>query len=111
MDSYEVMMTPDAISDLVELRDYIAHVLQAPKTALAYIRSVRQVIAKLTYMATNIPPVADEPWHSRGLRKIMAKNFYVYYRIDEAAKRVYVMNVIYAKRDQLKQIDKMKFTD
>ena len=111
MDSYEVIMTSDAVSDLMEIRDYIADVLLVPETALSYIRLVRQEIAKLEYMAAGIAPVPDEPWHSRGLRKIMAKNFYVYYRIDEDSKRVYVMNIIYTKRDQLKQINKMKFED
>lgn len=46
MDSYEVVMTPDSIADLIELRDYIADVLLVPETALSYIRSVRQEIAK-----------------------------------------------------------------
>ena len=32
----------------------------------------------------------------------------VYYRIDEPAKRVYVLNVIYDQRDQLKQMAKIK---
>ena len=30
MDFYEVIMTPDAISDLSEIRDYIADVLLVP---------------------------------------------------------------------------------
>ena len=38
----------------------------------------------------------------------MAKNFYVYYRMDKAAMRVYIMNVIYARRDQLQQLVQMK---
>ena len=59
-------------------------------------------------MPGRIKPVDDEPWHSRGIREIMAKNFYVYYRIDEETKRVYIMNVIYNKRDQLRQLANMK---
>lgn len=111
MDSYEVIMTPDSVSDLMEIRNYIADVLLAPETALSYIRSVRKEIAKLEYMATGIAPVPDESWHSRGLRKIAARNFYVYYRIDEDSKRVYVLNIICTRRDQLKQINKMNFDD
>ncbi len=108
MDSYEIIMTPDATADLVELRDYIADVLLVPDTALFYIRTIREEISKLAEMPGRIKPVDDEPWHSRGIRKIMAKNFYVYYRIDEDAKRVYIMNVIYNKRDQLRQLSQMK---
>lgn len=108
MDSYDIIMTKDATDDLTELRDYIADVLLAPDTALSCIRAIRVEISKLEYMAPSIAPVPDDPWNSRGIRKITSKNFYIYYRIDEGAKRVYVMNVIYAKRDQLKQMSRMK---
>ena len=47
----------------------------------------------------------DEPWHSRGVRRLLVKNFYVYYRIDEPRKRVSVMNVIFARRDQLQALE------
>lgn len=108
MNSYEIIMTPDATTDLVELRDDIADVLLVPDTALSYIRVIREEINKLSEMPGRIKPVDDEPWHSRGIREIMAKNFYVYYRIDEETKRVYIMNVIYNKRDQLRQLANMK---
>ena len=108
MNSYEIIMTPDATTDLVELRDYIADVLLVPDMALSYIRAIREEISKLSEMPGRIKPVDDEPWHSRGIREIMAKNFYVYYRIDEETKRVYIMNVIYNKRDQLRQLANMK---
>lgn len=108
MNSYEIIMTPDATTDLVELSDYIADVLLVPDTALSYIRAIREEISKLSEMPGRIKPVDDEPWHSRGIREIMAKNFYVYYRIDEETKRVYIMNVIYNKRDQLRQLANMK---
>lgn len=108
MNSYEIIMTLDDTTDLVELRDYIADVLLVPDTALSYIRAIRKEISKLSEMPGRIKPVDDEPWHSRGIREIMAKNFYVYYRIDEETKRVYIMNVIYNKRDQLRQLANMK---
>lgn len=109
MDSYEIIMTPDATTDLMELRDYIANVLLVPETALAYIRTIREVISKLEYMASSMVPVFDEPWHSRGIRKIIAKNFNIYYRIDEDIKRVYILNIIYDKQEQLHMLSKMKF--
>lgn len=108
MDLYEIIMTPDATADLVELRDYIMDVLLVPEVALAYIRAIQKEISRLEYMAASIAAVLDEPWHSRGIRKLVAKNFYIYYRIDEPAKRVYVLNIIYNKRDQLQALGKMK---
>ncbi|MBR7055562.1 MAG: type II toxin-antitoxin system RelE/ParE family toxin [Oscillospiraceae bacterium] len=101
MDSYEIVMTPDAIDDLTELRNYIADVLLAPTAALNTVRAIREEIAGLaTFPAAN-RTMDEEPWHSRGLRRVQAKNYFIYYRIDEAGKRVYILNIIYARRDQL----------
>jgi toxin ParE1/3/4 len=102
MGSYEIIMTPDSVADLIELRDYIAGTLSAPETALKYIRTVRREIGTLSNMPERIKTVDEEPWHSRGLRRLIVKNFIVYYRIDEPTKKVYVLAVIYGKRDQLR---------
>jgi toxin ParE1/3/4 len=107
MDRYEIIMTPDAISDLTELRNYIVGVLHAPGTARQYVRAIREEIATLDTMPARIAPVPDEPWHSRGIRKMIVKNFYVYFRIDSDAMRVYILNVIYARRDQLKLLSEL----
>ena len=49
----------------------------------------------------------DEPWHSRGIRKILVKNFFVYYRIDEESLKVFILNIIYARSDQLAALQNM----
>ena len=107
MDSYKIIITPDAEEDLVELRNYIADVLLARDTARNYIRTIRKEIGSLSEMPARYKPVDDEPWHSRGIRRIMANNFFVYYRIDEDRKQVFILNVIYARRDQLRMLEQM----
>ncbi|MCQ5209658.1 MAG: type II toxin-antitoxin system RelE/ParE family toxin [Megasphaera massiliensis] len=107
MDAYQIIVTPDAELDLLKIRNYIAHGLQVPNVALKYIQSIRTEIQKLAYMASSVPPIQDEPWHSHGIRKITAKKFLIYYRIDEQTRTVYVMNVIYSRRDQLKALVNM----
>ena len=101
MEEYEIILTPDALEDLTELRDYIANVLLSPNAAFDYLHSVRKTIASLSQLPARYRLLDEEPWHSRGVRRIIAKNYYVYYSIDQAAKKVYVMNVIYSRRDQL----------
>lgn len=108
MENYQVIVTPDAENDLVELRDYISDVLLVPETARSYIRTLREAIGKLSYLAPSFAPIEDEPWHKKGIRKTTAKNFIIYYRLDEETKRVYILNVIYAKRDQLRMLKRMK---
>ena len=108
MPDYRIIITPDAIRDLAELKDYIADVLLAPETALAYIQTIRREIGGLARMPARNRLMDDEPWHSRGVRKTMVKNFCVYYRIDEPATSVYILNVIYVRRDQLKALSHTK---
>lgn len=107
MDSYEIIITPDAEADLYEIRNYIADSLRAPDVALNYIRELRNAIHKLSYMGSSFAFVENEPWHSLGVRKIIAKNFYIYYKADESSGALYILNVIYAKRDQLKALKSM----
>ena len=107
MGSYEIIMTPDSVADLIELRDYIAGTLSAPETALKYIQTIRREIGTLSEMPGRIKKVEDEPWHSRGLRRLIVKTFIVYYRIDEPVKKVHILAVIYAKRDQLRMLSEI----
>lgn len=109
--SFEIIITPDAEADLFEIRDYIANTLQAPGVALQYIRGIRTEMQGLTYMPESIAPVEREPWRSRGVRRLLAKNFYIYYRPENATGRVYILNVIYAKRDQLRALKNMNLHD
>ena len=106
MDSYQIIVTPDAEADLSELRDYIANVLRSPKTARSYLYHLRREIGSLSEMPARIKAVDEEPWHSCGIRKLIVKNFLVYFRIVEEERTVYILNVIYARRDQLPKINK-----
>lgn len=107
MELYKIIVTPDAAANLAELRYYIANILMAPDAALRHIRLIRTEIATLKQFPARISPVHEEPWHSRGIRFLIVKNFYVYYRIDENARTVFILNVVYSKRDQLKVLAKM----
>ena len=111
MPDYRIIITPDAIEDLTGLRNYIADVLLAPDTALKCIQMIRREIGSLARMPARHKCVDQEPWHSCGVRKIIVKNFYVYYRIDDLKGIVYVLNVIYARRDQLIALSHMRLDD
>lgn len=54
MDSFQIVITPTAKNDLIEIRDYIAYVLGVPQVALHYIRDIRKQIEKLSYLAPSI---------------------------------------------------------
>ena len=106
--TYEIIVTPDAEADLWELHDHIANTLLAPDTAVEYVNSIEKIIATLSEMPQRIKLLDDEPWNSRGVRKVPAENFYIYFRIADDQNRVYILNVIYCKRDQLKALTNIK---
>ena len=51
--------------------------------------------------------IEEEPWRSEAIRKIVVKNFLVYYWIDDKCNKVQVTAVIYSKRDQIGQLKNM----
>ena len=42
-----------------------------------------------------------------GVRKIVVKNFLIYYWVDDENNRVQVTAVIYSRRDQIRQLSNM----
>ncbi len=97
MNFFEVIITPEAENDLWEIRNYIADILLEPDTAREYIDDINEKIEKLEYMADTIAPVPDEPWYSRKIRKLPAKEFFIYYQINENRHYVFVISIIYKK--------------
>lgn len=61
----------------------------------------------LRQMPERFRTIEEEPWGSRGVRKLMVKNFYAYYRIDEEGGAVHVTAVTYAMRDQKNVLTEM----
>ena len=108
MDEYSVIVTPDAEADLIELKSYITDVLLSRETAKNYIQALRKEIGSLAHMPARYKTLDDEPWHSKEIRRTIVKNFYVYYRIDENTKCVFILNVIYSRRDQLRILDQIQ---
>ena len=107
MDKYEIIITDDAVKELDDICEYIADVLQAPKSALAYLKVIREAINKLETYPQRIAVVSEAPWGDYGVRRIVVKNFYIYFYVDMETNKVYILNVIYARRDQLKALQNM----
>ena len=99
MGEYEIIITPDAEADLNELDDYITCELKAPETAVRYIEDIKSQITMLSKSPRRFKLMENEPWKSRGVRRMNAKNFAVFFYVYEEYSEVYVMNVIYQKRD------------
>lgn len=110
-DRYEVKVTSHAEAAMREIAQYIAFELLAPEAAVNLLVVLQQEMEKLAYMPGRVRLTPEEPWHSEGIRRLPVKNFYVYFWIDEDRKKVQVIDVIYIKRDQQRQLMNMPLED
>ena len=108
---YDVKLTSQAIGQIEETVQYISKILLAPETARKWADTLQCEIGKLDSMPSRYPLTEEEPWHTRGIRKIPVQNFLVYYLVDEEKKTVWVTAVIYGRRDQIAALLDMSLND
>lgn len=108
---YEVKLTTQAIEQIQEIVQYISKILFVPETAQKWLDSFQCEIRKLDSMPSRYPLTAEEPWRTKGIRKMPFKNFLVYYLIDEDKNSVWVTAVIYGRRNQITALMDMSLGD
>ena len=84
-----------------EAVQYISKILLELETARKWADTLQCEIEKLDTMPSRYPLTDEEPWHTKGIRKMPVKNFLVYYLVDEKKKAVWITAVIYGRRDQI----------
>ena len=104
---YTIRVTAQAQEQLREIAHYIAYELQAPETALRMLETLETAMNTLSLFPSRIALTEEEPWRSRGVRRMPVKNYLVYFWIDEAAYIVQIMAVIYGRRDQAERLAEM----
>ena len=85
---YEVKLTTQAIGQIEETVQYIFKILLEPETARKWADVLNCEIERLDSMSSRHPLTEEEPWRTKGIRKMPVKNFLVYYLIDEEKKAV-----------------------
>jgi plasmid stabilization system protein ParE len=102
MANYRIEISEPAEHDLRDIVRYIAAQLSAPMTALKMMQAMEDAIAGLEHMPKSHPPVLDDRLQALGYRKLIVKNYIVFFTIDEANKTVNVERALYARRDWLR---------
>ena len=102
-DNYALKFTPIANDDVDQIYQYIVERLYAPKAAHDLMEDIENSILRLKDFPYSGSPVADDILRGRGYRKLLIKNYIVFYLIDEAEKQVVIMRVFYGAR----QYDKL----
>ncbi len=107
METYEIKVTEYAEKALREIGTYIVHELKAPEAAVNTLQALRDGIASLNTMPSRVRLTPEEPWGANGIRRMVVRNFYVYFWIDEENLRVQITNVVYTGREQKRQLEAM----
>ena len=105
--TYTVKITSQAEEQIQEIIFYITHELKAPSAALHLLDALENSIASLSHHPQRMTLISEEPWHTKGIRRLPVKNFLIYFWIDDTNMKVQVTAVIYGKRDQLQQLSHM----
>lgn len=108
MKTYTVRITRQARDHLLAIKSYIADELLTPDAARNTISALKEEIKSLLQMPERIKLTDEEPWSSKGIRRMRVKKYYVYFWIDEENSRVQITSVIYVARDQIEQLERMR---
>ncbi len=99
MSKWKVILTPEFKQEIRDIHSYIANTLLVPNTALKQVERILDEAESLDHMPMRYPLYDKEPWHSRGLRKLVVDNFIVFYLPNEKTNEVPIFHVFYAGRD------------
>ena len=95
--TYTVQLTDQAKTDLRGIYEYIALTLLEPETAKNLTRRIISKLRSLQKMPNRYPVYQEEPWKSRGLRRINIENFSGLYFVTEDS--VQIIRIMYSRRD------------
>lgn len=97
--SYAVSYLPAAVDDLKETVSYIAHTLGNPSAADRLSEEIVRQIAPLADFPYSAPAYTPISQLEHEYRRLLVKNYFVFYWMDENEKTVTVARIIYARRN------------
>ena len=102
MVKYRVDVSEPAENDLRDIVLYIASQLSATISALNMMELLEEAMVGLSDTPQRCSLVADERLSQMGYRKLIVKNYVVFFSIDEKNKVVDVERILYGRRDWLR---------
>ena len=106
--TYNIFYTSAAENDLHGIYEYIAHSLLNPGAANHQIKAILGAVSNLKENPLRFPLYKSEPWHSKGLRFLPINNYIVFYLPETNTKNIYIIRIMYGKRDIDKQLNSEK---
>lgn len=97
--SYSITISQKVEKDIIEAADYIEFILHNPKAADDLLDKVAEEIEKLSVMPAKFGIVDEPVLKAWGVRMFSVNNYFVFYRINEAANSVNIVRFLYGKRN------------
>ena len=97
-EDWKIVIQPQARLDLRAIHNYIAFQLSEPGIAVKQLQNIRKVIYSL--LSSPKRRLVDfEPWRSRGIRRVNAGNYAVFFIAEEVTRTVSVIRIAYGRMD------------
>lgn len=101
---YKILVSNQAAQQLREIYEYIYYEIKSPHNAKNVTNKIKEDLYKLEYFPYRNRELSEFKNLNLHLRRLISKNYYAYYLIDETNTTVIISSVIYKSRNQLKQI-------
>jgi plasmid stabilization system protein ParE len=101
MANYKIAVSEPAENDLRDIVRYISAQLSAPITAPKMMDTIEEVITGLSDIPKKYPLLSDDRLKAMGYRKLLVKNYIVFFSVDDNSNIVDVERILYARRDWL----------
>ncbi|MDR2504545.1 MAG: type II toxin-antitoxin system RelE/ParE family toxin [Oscillospiraceae bacterium] len=105
--SYAIQITKKAQNDLLDIERYIIDELGNPKAAERIMSLLDKGILSLKESPARCPIVDDSHLSEIELRRLIVKNYSVFFIISEEDKLVPIVRILYAKRDWQHIVDEI----
>lgn len=99
MKRYSVEISEPAEQDVLDIARYISAELSAPEAALEMVDTLDDSMNSLDDNPKRQPLVRDDRLAARGYRALPVKNYLVFYIVDEQARVVDIIRILYNRRD------------
>ncbi|KUO49550.1 MAG: plasmid stabilization protein [Desulfitibacter sp. BRH_c19] len=97
--TYKLIVSKEAHKDIDNIVHYIAVELVNPTAATSFIEDVEKSYYAVVHNPRMYSLCKDVSLSRQGYRKIAIKNYLILYRIDDEAKTVFIVRIIYGGRN------------
>lgn len=103
---YNVQITEYALKQIIEIKNYIQNELESPQTANNWLDNLKSSFGSLSTFPARFP-IIEEKLLNLDIHRFIVGKHLVYYWIDETQKSVWIIAVIYARRDQIRELNNL----